>query len=217
MTKVMPFGDQLRKPTSTWICNACPMAGIRLITAAALAMTLMAGTATAATKPTPIAQKEAAVQAAQLAARAFVTVVKSKRQVFPIWSGTTLDDRPWSTKRLVGAVTVVNFWASWCGPCKEEWGELQRAAAANPKIVFIGINTMDKFESARTFLDGHPSAYVQVLDERGVMMASYTNIPHGVMPTTMILDKRGKIAAWRAGPLKQAQLQRGINSVLATA
>ena len=43
MTKVMPFGDQLRKPTSTWICNACPMAGIRLITAAALAMTLMAG------------------------------------------------------------------------------------------------------------------------------------------------------------------------------
>ena len=97
MTKVMPFGDQLRKPTSTWIRNACPMAGIRLITAAALAMTLMAGTATAATKPTPIAQKEAAVQAAQLAARAFVTVVKSKRQVFPVWSGTTLDDQwaPW--------------------------------------------------------------------------------------------------------------------------
>ena len=196
----------------------------RTTAALVVAAALVAPAATAVTKPSPgptkaaAAQKsstaEAARQAAQLAAGEFVTLPISKRQKFPKWSGTTIDQRPWATSSLAGRVTVVNFWASWCVPCGEEWNDLQNAAAANPKVAFIGLNTMDKLDSAREFLKARPSNYLQVFDERGVMMASYTKIPHGVMPTTLILDKSGRIAAWRTGPLKQAQLQRGIKAVL---
>ena len=198
----------------------------RLVLAALLVGALGATSAVAATKPSPkpltaaekkAAANEAARQAAQQAAGEFVTVAKAKRQGYPKWSGETMDGKAWKSASMNGRVTVVNFWASWCGPYKAEWDELLAAAKANPKVAFVGINTMDRFDSAQDFLKENTSPYLQVFDERGVMMASYKGIPHGVMPTTLILDAKGRIAAWRAGPIKEAQLQRGIRAVLATA
>lgn len=146
----------------------------------------------------------------------FVFVAKAKRQAFPAWSGTTVDGTGWSTKQLSGTITVVNFWASWCSSCKQEWKEVQAAAAASPKVAFLGVNTMDTLDGVQAFLAANPSKYLHVFDERGVMMASYKGIPHGVMPTTLILDRRARIAAWFAGPLTRVQLSRAVKSVLAT-
>ena len=196
---------------------------MRTAVAAVILLALLGAPASAAQSPTPkpttAAQKkaaaaEAARQAAQRAAGEFVTIATAKRPVFPKWKGKTIDGAAWSTSSMRGNVTVVNFWASWCGPCKDEWGDLEAAAKANPKITFIGINSMDRLTDATAFLEEQRATYVHVFDERGVVMASYRGVPKSIMPTTLILDASGRIAAWRAGPVKQTQLQRGINAVL---
>lgn len=153
-------------------------------------------------------------QAAQLAASEFVTVLPAKRVVFPAWTGKTLDGKPWSTASLKGRVTVVNFWASWCGPCEEEWPALQQVASSRKDVVFLGINSMDQQDRAKAFLVKNAADYPQVFDVKGEIMASWKSIPHGVLPTTVIVDSKGRIAAWKGGPLNKAQLQRGINAVL---
>lgn len=193
-----------------------------------VAVTAVAAVSTSAViasdKPRPkssaqVAAEKAAAdrkrEAAQLAASEFVTVRKAVRPAFPKWSGTTLDGKPWTNTSLSGGITVVNFWASWCGPCEEEWPALQKVATSRTDIAFVGINTMDRESSAKEFLVKHPSDYPQVFDERGVIIASWKTIPHGVLPTTVIVDRNGKIAAWKGGPLTAAQLLRGIKAVIA--
>lgn len=203
------------------------MSKARWISAAAAALAVVAVSATtgiAADKPKPktAAQKAAEQaladrkrQAAQLAASEFVTVRKAVRAPFPKWSGMTLDGKTWTNTSLGGGITVVNFWASWCGPCEEEWPALQQVAAARKDIAFVGINSMDRADRANEFIAKHPAAYPQVFDERGVIMASWRTIPHGILPTTVIVDRTGRVAAWKGGPLTAAQLERGIKAVIA--
>ena len=197
-----------------------------VVAAAAVAVVFGVSTSSvlAADKPQPksAAQKaaEKAIadqrrQAAQLVASEFVTVRKAVRAQFPKWSGMMLDGKAWTNKSLGGSITVVNFWASWCGPCEEEWPALQKVAESQKDIVFLGINSMDKEDRAKDFLAKHVTSYPQVFDEGGVIMASWKTIPHGVLPTTVIVDKNGKIAAWKGGPLTAAQLTRGIKAVKA--
>lgn len=192
--------------------------------AAAVVVGVSTSSVLAADKPQPksAAQKaaEKAIadqrrQAAQLAASEFVTVRKAVRPAFPKWSGMTLDGKAWTNKSLGGSITVVNFWASWCGPCEEEWPALQKVATSQKDVAFLGINSMDKEDRATDFLAKHATSYPQVFDEGGVIMASWKSIPHGVLPTTLIVDKNGKIAAWKGGPLTAAQLVRGIKAVKA--
>lgn len=155
-------------------------------------------------------------QAAELAASEFVSIRKALRPDFPKWTGSTVAGDPWNSASMLGRITVVNFWASWCGPCEEEWPALQKVARARTDIAFVGINSMDKQDRALDFLVKHPSNYPQVFDDRGVIMASWKKIPHGILPTTLILDKNGKIAAWKGGPLTASQLQRGLKAVAAS-
>lgn len=190
----------------------------------AIALTGTAGIAAEKPKPKSSAEQAAAAaiadrkrQAAQLAASEFVTVRKTVRADFPKFSGVTLDGMTWTNKSLGGNVTVVNLWASWCGPCLEEWPDLQAVANARSDVKWLGVNTMDKEDNAKQFLEQNKSNYAQVFDAKAIVMMSLRTVPNRILPITLILDKRGKIAAWKSGPLTKAQLQRGIKAVLATA
>ena len=149
---------------------------------------------------------------AQQAAGRFVTVDSPDRVPLPALSASTFDGHPWSSSTLRGRVSVVNLWASWCSPCREEWPELQAAAAAHPMVRFVGVDSMDAESAARAFLDANPSAFEQISDARSVLMSSFTTVPNRVLPITVIVDARGRIAAWRSGPVTKAL----IDAVLAT-
>lgn len=162
------------------------------------------------------AERPELTAAAQSAERAEFTIIDtSRRQMFPTWSTLDLDGYDWNTENLGSRMVVVNIWASWCQPCRDEWPELQAAATSHPSVVFIGINTMDNRHEARRFLKEFPSEYRQLIDDNAFIITSLIGVPNTTLPMTLILDQQGAIAAWKSGPVLKGQLRRVLATLLA--
>ncbi|MEM1371128.1 MAG: DsbE family thiol:disulfide interchange protein [Pseudomonadota bacterium] len=102
-----------------------------------------------------------------------------------------------------GQVTVVNFWASWCGPCLDEHPYLMALAARNDVRLF-GINYKDSPSDGRQFLNRHGNPF----DVVGVDPTGRKAIEWGVygMPETFIVDGRGQIVHKHVGPISRQSL-----------
>ena len=109
--------------------------------------------------------------------------------------------------------TVVNLWASWCGPCKEEMPAVQRFARSTPGVRVVGVAIDDAPDAARQF-----AREVGVTFPLGVDQDDRVGDAYGVtgLPTTLFLDRQGRLAATWAGPVTEAELTR-ISSTVAGA
>jgi cytochrome c biogenesis protein CcmG/thiol:disulfide interchange protein DsbE len=117
---------------------------------------------------------------------------------------------PLTLESLRGKVVVLNFWASWCGPCKDETPLLQEAWQRwqHQNVVFVGIDVKDFRGDARAFLDRYDVSYPNVYDGKGSTVGRY-----GVtgFPETYFIDKAGKVRHRIAGPVDDAEeLDAGI-------
>lgn len=167
---------------------------------------------TAAIRMAPPASSQSA-EAKRLAESEFTIVPEAERTGFPSYSGTTLDGEGWNSAQLSGHVTVVNLWASWCGPCAEEWPALQDAATQYTDVHWLGVNTMDRTSDAKEFLAAQPTSYPHVVDTDASIMSRLHGVPNRTLPVTVILDARARIAAWKSGPVTREQLDRGLAAV----
>jgi len=123
-------------------------------------------------------------------------IKESARKVAPDLSGTTLDGGNFQYE--VGKVTVVNVWASWCSPCRAEAPTLEEFAAKNPEMQFIGILTRDNLSSAKSFVDRFKLTYPTLIDD--AVIASFRgSLPANAIPTTLIIDNKGRVAARISG------------------
>jgi cytochrome c biogenesis protein CcmG, thiol:disulfide interchange protein DsbE len=113
-----------------------------------------------------------------------------------------------------GQVAVVNFWASWCVPCREEHPALDAAwqRYRDQGVVVLGIDYQDSPSGARAFIRELGGSW-PVLQDRG----SKTALAYGVrgVPETFFVSPTGRIAAWHAGPVSYSLLSREIDRLLA--
>jgi len=113
-------------------------------------------------------------------------------------------------KRLRGYPVVVNKWASWCKPCRQEFPMLRRVSAKYAdRVAFIGLNAGDSNNGARAFLRKNPTLYPHVIDPA----EQISNALHaaGGFPATIFLGRDGEIVIVRSGPFPtEAELEQAV-------
>lgn len=115
--------------------------------------------------------------------------------------------------RLTGRPTLVNLWATWCGPCREEMPLLQEAYARHGQDVrFLGIDTQDDPEAAAAFLSDLGIGYPHAIDADAELLREL-----GVrgLPVTLAVDAEGRVVDRRVGQLTPEELQELIDTLLA--
>ncbi|HSP35046.1 MAG TPA: redoxin domain-containing protein [Thermoanaerobaculia bacterium] len=114
---------------------------------------------------------------------------------------------------LKGKPVVLNFWATWCGPCWEEHPTLvANARSLQPGVQFVGVVFQDTPEKIQGFLNQRGQAYPTLVDDAGK-----TAIAYGVggVPETFFLDRNGNIRAKYVGPLDSDLLQANLQKAIA--
>ncbi|MGH3008764.1 MAG: TlpA family protein disulfide reductase [Gaiellaceae bacterium] len=121
-----------------------------------------------------------------------------------------------SLASLHGDAVVLNFWASWCGPCKSEAAVLEQAWSRyhSRGVIFLGVDYHDLAPDARKFVAAHGLTFPMLEDGSGSVTGSY-----GItqVPETYILDRTGRIVAHLRGPITAkaygAQFQAALKAV----
>ena len=145
-----------------------------------------------------------------------VTIVPAEeRQQSIVVAGQTADGTELSTAQHAGDIVVVNAWASWCPPCIEELPLLAAAAEAysDSGVTFLGLNSMDDPIAAASLLGS--SVYRSIDDRDGAILATIPGVPPRSLPSTVILDRQGRIAVRVIGPVQPGQLENAIDALLA--
>jgi len=104
-----------------------------------------------------------------------------------------LQGRTWTSAGLKGRVVVLNFWATWCAPCKEEMPTLQDLHDSPQAPVVIAVNVKEPKSRVQTFLSQRNLSLPEVLDERGDLARQWGV---RVYPTTVLIAPDGQ-ARWR--------------------
>lgn len=123
-----------------------------------------------------------------------------------------LGDGRLSLDELRGRPAVVNFWASWCPPCREEAPVLEQGWRTNQEVRFIGINMQDVTDDAKEFIDEFGVSYPNVRDGGDSVARRWET---RALPETFFLDRGGRIVVHVVGAISERRLAQGLTAAKA--
>jgi thiol-disulfide isomerase/thioredoxin len=145
------------------------------------------------------------------------TYAVSDRHAAPALSGKTFDGSPLSLDVVGrGKVVLLNVWASWCGPCREESPMLGASAKVYSAqgVVFVGIDEQDTAAAGRAFATSAGMTYPIFVDPDGALLSKLKMLPQMGIPSTLVLDKHGRVAARVIGPTNAAELKQVLGTLV---
>ncbi|MFE9426700.1 TlpA family protein disulfide reductase [Kitasatospora sp. NPDC006697] len=148
------------------------------------------------------------------------TVPLASRKAAPAIGGKDLEGKPVTLSDYQGKIVVVNIWGSWCSPCRAEAKGLEQAYEKyqGQGVQFLGINTRDTDPTnAKRFEDVNGIQYPSIYDPDGTQILKF---PKGSLnpqsiPTTMVIDRQGRVAARAMKGLTPDELDQLIAPVVA--
>ena len=132
--------------------------------------------------------------------------------------GTTLSGGTFTLSADRGSVVVMNFWGSWCTPCREEAPALGALARhfAGAGVRFVGVDIRDDPASAEAFMRTYRISYPSLNDPNDLVALDFgSTAPPAGIPTTLVIDANGQIAARIIGPVSYDGLKALITQASA--
>jgi cytochrome c biogenesis protein CcmG/thiol:disulfide interchange protein DsbE len=126
----------------------------------------------------------------------------------PAFSLVDLDGEPVTLERFAGKPLVVNFWASWCVPCREEmpaFDDVYRRLGG--RVAFLGVASQDAESDAREFAKKIDVSYPLAVDEDDKMSQAYSLFG---LPSTFFIDAQGRVVDSWSGELSKEELEQRI-------
>jgi thiol-disulfide isomerase/thioredoxin len=149
--------------------------------------------------------------------RNLTRISPDQRQVLPTISGPALgSNQTISTQEYRGKVVVINVWGSWCPPCRKEAPDLQAASVETKDVAqFVGITSKDYDPApAEAFVRSFKITYPSIYDPTGkVLLAFAGELPPSAIPSTMIIDREGRLAVRVLSEVSKITLVDMINDV----
>ena len=127
----------------------------------------------------------------------------------PEFSGTLLDGGDFDSTELDGGIAVVNFWGSWCAPCRVETPQFQEVytEVADSGVQFLGLNVKDQEQFAEAFVDSKGITFPSLFDPKGEVALAFRDYPANAIPSTIVLDRDSRVAAVYTGEVRQDDLR----------
>ena len=126
---------------------------------------------------------------------------------------TTLQGEQVSLSDYKGKIVILNFWTSWCGPCKEEMPHMQSFSDKHDDIEILAVNltSMDLgLDAVKQFVDEFGLTFPILLDEEDVVGKQYSII---TIPTSYIIDPKGRIFKEVIGPMDERMLEELVREL----
>jgi thiol-disulfide isomerase/thioredoxin len=145
-------------------------------------------------------------------------VAPSDRKAAISLSGKTIEGVPLDVSTYRGKVVVVNVWGSWCDPCQREATALERSwqATRDNGVQFVGVDIRDQASAARAFQRKKGITYPSLDGADGrALLAFRGTLPPNAIPSTIVLDRQGRVSARVLGPVTETTLTSMVEDVLA--